>query len=189
MTLTVNTTGLAGVLLIEPRVFSDDRGFFLETYHFRKYADNGLGAAFVQDNHSHSRKGTLRGLHYQLNHGQGKLIYVVKGEIFDVAVDIRKGSSTFGRWVGERLSEENRRQLYVPEGFAHGFCVLSDVADVIYKCTDLYAPDDEHGINWADNDIGIKWPIKDPVLSEKDEKNPMLKDVPERFLPGYVNKI
>lgn len=186
MTLQIENTGLPGVLLIEPRVFTDDRGFFMETHHYQKYADRGLDFTFVQDNHSHSRQGTLRGLHYQLKHAQGKLIYVVKGEVFDVAVDIREGSPTFGKWVGARLSEENRKQIYVPEGFAHGFCVLSEWADVIYKCTDFYSPDDEYGINWADNEIGIEWPVKDPVLSEKDSKNPILKDMPKEFLPNYT---
>jgi dTDP-4-dehydrorhamnose 3,5-epimerase len=185
MTLRIDKTGLPGVLLIEPRVFMDDRGFFMETYHYRKYADRGIDVHFVQDNHSHSRQNTLRGLHYQLNHAQGKLIYVVKGDIFDIALDIRKGSPTFGEWTGARLSEENRKQIYVPEGFAHGFCVLSKQADVIYKCTDLYYPDDEYGINWADNDIGIEWPVKDPVLSDKDNKYPMLKDIPEELLPIF----
>jgi dTDP-4-dehydrorhamnose 3,5-epimerase len=186
MTLQIENTGLSGVLLIEPRVFTDDRGFFMETHHYQKYADRGLDVTFVQDNHSHSRQGTLRGLHYQLKQAQGKLIYVVKGEIFDVAVDIREGSPTFGKWLGARLSEENRKQIYVPEGFAHGFCVLSEQADVIYKCTDFYSPDDEYGINWADTEIGIEWPVKDPVLSDKDIKNPMLKDMPKELLPNYT---
>ena len=176
---------LTGVILIEPQVFKDARGFFVETFHKEKYARGGIDRTFVQDNHSHSQRGTLRGLHYQLGHAQGKLVYVVTGEIFDVAVDVRRGSPTFGKWVGAHLSAENRHQIYVPEGFAHGFCVLSDRADVIYKCTDFYSPEDECGIFWADPTIDIDWPIDAPVISEKDSKNPKLVDVPERFLPAY----
>ena len=131
------------------------------------------------------KKGTLRGLHYQLKFPQGKLLYVVSGSIFDVAVDIRKGSPHFGKWVGVSLSAENRRQLFVPAGFAHGFCVLSDQVDVIYKCTDFYAPGDEYGILWSDEDLGVEWPIKDPVLSEKDGRNPKLADIPKEDLPIY----
>ena len=178
-------TSLPGVILIEPQVFKDARGFFLETFHKEKYAQGEIDRTFVQDNHSHSQRGTLRGLHYQLGHAQGKLVYVVTGEIFDVAVDIRRGSPTFGQWVGAHLSEENRHQIYVPEGFAHGFCVLSDMADVIYKCTDFYSPEDECGILWKDPTIGIDWPMTAPVLSEKDSRNPRLGDVPERLLPVY----
>lgn len=185
MTLTCTETSLPGVLLIEPMVFEDDRGFFLETYHAQKYKEIGLTQVFVQDNHSHSRRGTLRGLHYQLNHPQGKLVYVITGEIFDVVVDIRPGSPTFGRWLGTTLSAENKRQLFVPEGFAHGLCVLSETADVMYKCTDLYAPGDEYGILWSDPTIDIVWPMENPILSEKDAKNPTLKDVPEECLPLY----
>ena len=176
---------LAGVLLVTPGVFTDNRGFFMETFNRKRYAEAGLDRDFVQDNHSHSSSGVLRGLHYQLNHPQGKLVFVVKGEIFDVAVDIRKGSPTFGKWVGEILSEENHKQLFVPEGFAHGFCVLSGQADVIYKCTDLYVSDDDHGILWSDETIGIDWPIKEPIVSEKDGKNPSLKEIDSDFLPTY----
>lgn len=185
MMLRFTEESLPGVLLIEPAVFEDDRGFFLETYHKKKYAGAGLDQAFVQDNHSHSRRFTLRGLHYQLNHPQGKLVYVMTGEIFDIAVDIRRGSPTFGRWTGTLLSGANKRQLFIPEGFAHGFCVLSETADVIYKCTDLYAPGDEYGILWSDPTIDIDWPIQNPILSEKDAKNPELKDVPQDHLPLY----
>ncbi len=185
MTLKFTETSLSGVLLIEPTVFRDDRGFFMETYHFEKYRNIGIQKPFMQDNHSHSRRGTLRGLHYQLKHPQGKLVFVVKGEIFDVAVDIRHGSPDFGKWTGNLLSEKNRRQLYVPEGFAHGFCVLSETADVMYKCTDLYAPGDEYGVFWKDDAVGIKWPLKNPILSEKDSKSPMLKDIENEFLPLY----
>jgi len=172
-------------MIIEPQVFRDDRGFFLETFHEKKYVQGKIHRTFVQDNHSHSQKGTLRGLHYQLPHAQGKLVYVVTGEIFDVAVDIRRGSPTFGQWVGVHLSDENKQQIYVPEGFAHGFCVLSERADVIYKCTDLYSPEDERGIFWADPTIGVEWPIEFPVLSEKDSRNPKLSDISEEFLPVY----
>lgn len=186
MSLMFTELELPGVILVEPRVFNDPRGFFLETYHGKKYEQAGIMDPFVQDNHSHSKRGTLRGLHYQLKSPQGKLIYVVSGSIFDVAVDIRKGSPHFGKWVGVSLSAENRRQLFVPRGFAHGFCVLSDQVDVIYKCTDFYAPDDEYGIFWSDGDLGVDWPIRDPVLSEKDNRNPKLADIPEEHLPGYL---
>lgn len=186
MTIKIIEQSLPGVLLIEPRVFEDSRGFFLETFHRRKYADGSMGREFLQDNHSHSRHGVLRGLHYQLRHPQGKLIYVVRGEIFDVAVDIRQGAPTFGQWVGTILSSGNKRQLYVPEGFAHGFCVISETADVIYKCTELYAPEDEYGLLWSDPAVGIQWPLDAPVLSGKDLRNPQLKDIPADFLPTFT---
>lgn len=176
---------LPDVLVAELEVFNDSRGFFLETFHQRKYEEGGVGLGFVQDNHSHSQRNTLRGLHYQLNNPQGKLIYVVTGEVFDVAVDIRRGSPTFGKWMGTRLSAKNRRQLYIPEGFAHGFCVLSDTTDFIYKCTDFYAPGDEYGIFWQDSSIGIEWPTENPILSDKDRRNPKLNEVPESHLPIY----
>jgi len=176
---------LPGVLLIEPMVFEDDRGYFMETYHTGKYSEAGLDQAFVQDNHSQSRQFTLRGLHYQLKHPQGKLVYVITGEILDIAVDIRSGSPTFGRWTGTLLSDKNKRQLFIPGGFAHGFCVLSEIADVIYKCTDVYTPGDEYGILWSDPAIDIVWPIENPGLSEKDAKSPLLNDVPEEHLPLY----
>lgn len=178
-------TSLPGVLVIEPDVFKDERGFFMETFNQRKYAKAGLNLVFVQDNHSHSRKGTLRGLHYQLHHPQAKLVYVVTGEILDVAVDIRRGSPTFGQWVGTVLSAENKRQIFVPEGFAHGFCIQTETADVIYKCTDLYHPGDDYGIFWADPTIGINWPIGDPSLSNKDSKNPKLSEIPDAHFPVY----
>jgi len=164
------------VLLIEPDVFPDTRGFFMETFHAVKYAEQGLPEQFLQDNHSRSVRGVLRGLHYQLDHPQGKLVRVVTGEVFDVAVDIRKGSPLFGKWVGAVLSEENQRLLYVPPGFAHGFCTLSEQADFLYKCTDLYAPGDEYGIAWDDPDIGIEWPRLDYELSAKDLANPKLNE-------------
>ena len=177
------TTSIAGVFIVEPDVFRDGRGFFIETFQQEKYAEGGIDKAFVQDNRSHSTKGALRGLHYQLQHPQGKLVHVVTGEIFDVAVDIRRGSSTFGQWVGVYLSAENNRQIYVPEGFAHGFCVLSNTADVVYKCTDFYTPGDEYGILWSDPTIGIDWPITAPILSDKDSRNLELNKVSEKFLP------
>jgi len=175
----VEATELPGVLLIEPRVFADRRGFFLETYSSRRYAEAGVGATFVQDNLSRSARGTLRGLHAQRRRPQGKLIRVVEGEIFDVAVDIRRGSPSFAGWVGVRLSGETFRQVYVPPGFAHGFCVLSETAVVEYKCTELYDPADEIGVIWNDPDIGIQWPISDPTLSAKDGAAPRLREVLE----------
>ena len=185
MTLKCTEKSIPGVLLIEPMVFEDDRGFFLETYHEKKYPEAGIDKPFVQDNHSHSCRGTLRGLHYQLKHPQGKLVYVIRGEIFDVAVDIRRGSTTFGQWTGTILSEKNKHQLFIPEGFAHGLCVISETADVLYKCTDLYAPGDEYGILWSDPVIGVDWPVENPVLSEKDAESPRLMDVPEELFPLY----
>lgn len=183
MTLKFIETSLPGVILIEPMIFQDDRGFFMETFHSEKYKDIGIAKPFLQDNHSHSRRGTLRGLHYQLKNPQGKLVFAVKGEIFDVAVDIRRGSADFGKWTGNLISAENKRQLYVPEGYAHGFCVLSETADVMYKCTDLYAPGDEYGVYWRDDAIGIQWPLADPILSKKDSEYPMLKNIEDRHLP------
>jgi len=185
MAIKFNTTSLPGVILIEPQVFEDPRGFFMETFHKKKCAVEGIDRVFVQDNHSHSKRGTLRGLHYQLRHAQGKLICVVAGEVFDVAVDIRCGAPTFGKWSGTYISAENKRQLYIPEGFAHGFFVLSETADVIYKCTDFYTPGDEYGIFWADPTIDIDWKIESPVLSKKDSQNPELSQVAEELLPVY----
>jgi dTDP-4-dehydrorhamnose 3,5-epimerase len=161
-------TDLPDVLIIEPDVFQDTRGFFLETYHAQKYREAGILEVFVQDNHSRSAQGTLRGLHAQRQHPQGKLVRVIHGEVFDVAVDIRPESPTFKRWVGITLSAENFRQVYVPPGFAHGFCVMSKIAEVEYKCTDFYDPTDEIGILWNDPEIGVKWPIDEPVLSDRD---------------------
>lgn len=177
-------TSVPGVLVVEPVVHRDDRGFFLETYHREKYRQGGLDADFVQDNHSRSVARTLRGLHTQLRRPQGKLVRAVRGEIFDVAVDIRRGSPTFGRWVGERLSEDDFRQLWVPPGFAHGFCVLSEIAEVEYKCTALYHRDDELSIAWDDPEIGIEWPVAEPILSPKDAAAARLAEVAER-LPVY----
>jgi dTDP-4-dehydrorhamnose 3,5-epimerase len=176
-------TSLEGVLIIEPGVFDDSRGFFMETYHRMRYLDAGIDAGFVQDNLSFSVKNTLRGLHYQLPHSQAKLVQALTGEVFDVAVDIRRRSPTFGRWLGVFLSDENHRQIFIPAGFAHGFCVLSETAHVLYKCSDLYSPSDERGILWSDPDVGIEWPITCPVLSEKDGRYPLLSQVPSNHLP------
>ena len=178
-------TSLPGVVLIEVDEYRDPRGIFKETYHRLKYAEGGIDRVFVQDNHSHSLKGTLRGLHYQLVHPQGKLVSVIRGEMFDVAVDIRLGSPTFGKWAGFSLSEGNRRQAFIPEGFAHGFYVLSEIADVHYKCTDFYHPGDDYGILWSDPAIGIDWPATEPLLSEKDRRLPVLDDIREDRLPVY----
>lgn len=161
---------IPGLLIIKPRVFKDERGFFMETWQSVRYKDIGINKYFVQDNWSRSTKGVLRGLHFQIEHPQGKLVSVRSGKVFDVAVDIRKNSSTFGQWYGEVLSDENHLQMYVPPDFAHGFCVLSETADFVYKCTDYYYPNDEGGILWNDKDLGIKWPLKDPIVSEKDNE-------------------
>ncbi len=171
-------TEIPDVVLFEPNVIRDDRGYFFESYHAEKFAENGLVEPFVQDNQSHSIRGTLRGLHAQRIHPQGKLVRALAGEIFDVAVDIRPASATFGRWVGRTLSAENRLQLWIPPGFAHGFYVLSDTADVLYKCTALYRRDDEIGILWSDPEIGIEWPIEGlPLLSGKDAVAPQLAEI------------
>jgi dTDP-4-dehydrorhamnose 3,5-epimerase len=156
------------VLLIEPRVFEDDRGFFLESFNAGRFSEHGLPNVFPQENHSRSRRGVLRGLHYQLRRPQGKLVTVVRGEVFDVAVDIRRGSPCFGRWFATTLSGEQPRFLWIPPGFAHGYCVLSDSADFLYKCTETYAPDDDHGVLWSDRSVGIKWPVQQPFLSARD---------------------
>jgi dTDP-4-dehydrorhamnose 3,5-epimerase len=181
----VTPTALPGVLLIEPKVFGDARGFFLESYQAQRYAEVGIAGPFVQDNHSRSQQSVLRGLHYQRQHSQGKLVWVTRGTVFDVAVDIRRGSPTFGRWVGVTLSEDNHCQLYIPPGFAHGFCVLSNTADFLYKCTDFYIPADEGGVLWCDPDIGITWPVAAPLLSEKDQCYSRLAEVPLEHLPVY----
>jgi len=185
----VTPTRIPDVLLIEPAVFSDERGFFIETYNREKYARQGVDAVFVQDNHSRSAKGVLRGLHYQLEKPQGKLVHVVTGTVFDVAVDIRKGAATFGQWVGVELSDSNHRQVYIPPGFAHGFCVLSETADVLYKCTDFYAPGDEFGIFCGDPAINIDWQVETPILSVKDRQNPRLSEISEELLPIYKTGI
>ena len=169
---------IAGLLIIEPRVFGDERGFFQETWNEQRYRQAGLNVPFVQDNMSSSRRGTLRGLHFQNPKAQGKLVWVIEGEVFDVAVDLRRSSPTFGRWHGLTLSGENRLQFYMPRGFAHGFAVLSEVAVFAYKCTEFYSPTDECTLSWDDPDVGVKWPVGDPVLSEKDKCGVRLKDLP-----------
>lgn len=174
----VTPAPLSGVLVLEPRVFKDDRGHFVETFQLQRYKDAGIALPFVQDNASHSVKGTLRGMHFQEPHAQGKLVACLRGVIWDAVVDIRKGSPTFGKWFGVELTSETGRQIWVPPGFAHGFCVLSDTADVLYKCTDYYAPGAERSIVWNDPDIGIDWPVKAPLLSPKDAAAPRLKDAP-----------
>lgn len=174
---------IPGVVVIEPDVHKDPRGFFLETYHAEKYRAGGIADVFVQDNQSRSTGGTIRGLHLQLKRPQGKLIRVIEGEIFDVAVDVRRGSPAFGKWVGIMLSAANFRQCYIPKGFAHGFAVVSDVAQVEYKCTDIYDAASEIGIAWDDPAIGITWPVSNPVLSDRDRRHPRLADIAE--LPTF----
>jgi dTDP-4-dehydrorhamnose 3,5-epimerase len=177
-------TVLPGVLVIEPQVFRDHRGFFFESYHAARYAGAGLPERFVQDNHSCSIPGTVRGLHYQLRRPQSKLVRVVRGAVFDVAVDIRRGSPTFGQWVGVELSAENKRQLFIPAGFAHGFCATGGESEVEYKCTDYYVPEDEYGILWNDPALGVRWPVSEPILSDKDRALPRLADAWDN-LPLY----
>jgi len=176
-------TELPGVLLVELKTFSDSRGLFMETWSRDRYAEAGMTETFVQDNVSCSGKGVLRGLHFQHPRGQGKLVQVLSGEVYDVAVDIRPDSPFFGRWTGQILSDRNRLQIYIPAGFAHGFCVLSDSALFAYKCTDFYDPKAEGGILWNDPDLDIRWPIEHPVVSDKDSRFPRLKDIPLISLP------
>ncbi|HTC94102.1 MAG TPA: dTDP-4-dehydrorhamnose 3,5-epimerase [Terriglobales bacterium] len=178
-------TTLPDVFLIEPKVISDQRGFFLESYHREKYAALGIDDEFVQDNHSQSVRGTLRGLHYQLQHAQTKLCRVVRGEVLDVAVDIRQGSPNFGRWVSAVLSAENKRQIYVPKGFAHGFLVLSETAEFLYKCSDFYHAEHEYGVLWNDPQLKINWDVANPILSAKDQKFVPLAQIPQELLPKY----
>ena len=178
-------TRIPGVFLIEPLVLGDERGLFFETYHERKFAGLGITDRFVQDNHSRSVKGTVRGLHYQLTRQQAKLCRVVRGEVIDVAVDVRRGSPYFGRHVKAVLSSENRRQMYIPKGFAHGFAVLSDSAEFLYKCSDFYDREDERGVLWDDPDLGIEWDIDAPLLSAKDRQHLPLSRVPFADLPEY----
>ena len=168
--MNIHATDMPDIVIIEPQVFRDDRGFFLESFNARRYADCGIRDVFVQDNHSRSSRGVLRGLHYQLRQPQGKLVQVVRGSVYDVAVDLRHNSPTFGKWTSVELSEENNRQIYIPPGFAHGFCVTSEIADVVYKCTDYYAPDDQWTILWDDQTLRIDWPVPHPILSEKDRQ-------------------
>lgn len=175
-------TDIEGVLLIKPKAFGDHRGFFLETFQAQRYAQAGIDLPFVQDNLSRSRQGILRGLHFQRNHPQGKLVSVTRGRVFDVAVDIRPDSPTFSKWFGAVLDDENHHQLWVAPGLAHGFCVMSETADFTYKCTDYYHPEDEGGLRWNDADIGIDWPVDNPTLSDKDAKALGLRELfPQRF--------
>jgi dTDP-4-dehydrorhamnose 3,5-epimerase len=180
-------TSIPGVCLIQPVVLGDDRGFFMESFHRRRLAELGIDCDFVQDNHSRSLSGVLRGLHYQLGRPQAKLVRATRGRVFDVVVDLRRGSPTFGRWFGAELSEDNRRMLFSPIGFAHGFYVLSELAEVQYKCSDYYAPDEERGIRWNDPTIAIEWPVEgaEPTLSERDLGWPCLDEADEADLPRY----
>ena len=173
-------TALPGVLIIEPKAFGDHRGFFLETFQVERYREAGITLPFVQDNHSRSQRGVLRGLHFQKTRPQGKLVSVSRGAVYDVAVDIDPTSATYGKFVGVELNDDNHRQMWVPPGYAHGFCVLSEVADFQYKCTDFYFPADEGGLAWNDPDVGISWPIEATQLSAKDANNPRLRDLKSR---------
>ena len=179
-------TSLPGVLVLEPRVFGDARGFFYESYNEKTFRDAGIERRFVQSNVSRSSRGVLRGLHYQWPHPQGKLVSVLEGEVYDVAVDIRRGSPTFGKWAAAMLTADNHRHFWIPEGFAHGFCVVSDSATFSYQCTDLYSPMADGGIRWDDPAIGIDWPISSPVLSDKDAKAPSLAELAFERLPEYL---
>ncbi|MBN2718712.1 MAG: dTDP-4-dehydrorhamnose 3,5-epimerase [Deltaproteobacteria bacterium] len=183
--MNVIETPLPGVVIIEPKVFGDHRGFFMESYSYQRYADAGIAEKFVQDNVSFSSKGVLRGLHFQNPGAQGKLVHVLQGEVFDVAVDIRVGSPTFGKWTGITLSGDNKRQFYIPPDFAHGFVVTSETALFAYKCTAYYAPSNEGSVRWDDPDIGIVWPIAAPTLAEKDANALCLKDIPRDKLPKF----
>jgi len=178
-------TPLPGCAVIEPQVFGDPRGYFYESYNEAKYREAGIDRKFVQSNVSRSARGVLRGLHYQWPHPQGKLVSVLEGEVYDVAVDIRRGSPTFGHWAGVMLTAENHRHFWIPEGFAHGFCVLSEFATFSYQCTDLYDAKADGGVRWNDPAIGIDWPVSEPLLSDKDGKTPLLADVPPDRLPEY----
>lgn len=184
--MNVTELELPGVLLLEPRVFGDERGFFLETWQARRYAEAGMPERFVQDNLSRSLKNVLRGLHYQIHRPQGKLVSVIEGEVFDVAADIDPRSETFGRWVGARLSGDNKRQLYIPPGYAHGFCVLSETAYFTYKCTEYYAPALERGVRWDDPTLGIDWPVDDPIVNERDAAWPTVEAARREELPEVV---
>ena len=184
--MNVIETDLPGVVIIEPKVFGDERGFFMESWNGRRYEEVGLPGRFVQDNLSYSTYGVLRGLHFQNPNPQGKLVSVLRGEVFDVAVDIRVGSPTFGRWIGTTLSAENKRQLYVPPGFAHGFVVTSEAALFFYKCSDYHAPTSEGAVLWSDPGIGIEWPVAEPVLSNRDRAAAPLREMPEESLPRYA---
>lgn len=181
----VETTPIPGLLVIKPKSFGDRRGFFLETFQQERYRAAGVDAVFVQDNQSRSLRGALRGLHYQRQRPQGKLVYVTRGRIWDVVVDIRRGSPTFGRWYGQELDDQEHHQVYAPPGVAHGFCVLSEEADFFYKCTDYYQPELEMAVRWDDPELAIAWPLDAPVLSDKDLAAPLLRDIPPEHLPVF----
>jgi dTDP-4-dehydrorhamnose 3,5-epimerase len=183
----VTQTGLSGLLLLEPRCFRDDRGFFLESFQAERYRENGINETFVQDNHSRSRQSVLRGLHFQVQRPQAQIVTVIRGRIFDVAVDLRPSSSSFGRWYGIELSDEGTRQLYMAPGFAHGFCVLSEFADLHYKVSKLYDQADEGGLIWNDHDVGIRWPIANPIVSDRDSAFPALRQLHPDSLPHAIN--
>jgi len=179
-------TEIPGIIILEPKVFQDDRGFFMETYQKQKYEEAGITATFVQDNYSFSQKNTLRGLHYQYPHGQAKLVQVIQGSVLDVAVDIRRGSPTFGKSISVELTDKNNRQLFIPVGFAHGFVVLSETATFTYKCSDFYSPADEKGVLFSDPELDINWPQEEFLLSEKDREYPCLRMIPSEHLPEYA---
>lgn len=182
--MNVEPTAIADVLLVEPRVFADDRGFFFESYRKEHFVRAGIDCDFVQDNHARSVKGTLRGLHFQREPGQAKLVRCVRGAVLDVAVDIRPGSATFGKWVAVELNEDNRKMLFVPVGFAHGYLTLSEVAEVFYKCSHQYVAEQEAGVMWNDPDIGVDWGVSEPILSARDQSNPSLRDLfPDQLGP------
>jgi dTDP-4-dehydrorhamnose 3,5-epimerase len=183
----VTQTELAGLLLIEPQCFRDERGFFLESFQAERYRDSGLPDAFVQDNHSRSRQGVLRGLHFQVKRPQAQIVTVIRGRVFDVAVDLRRASESFGRWYGVELSDEGPRQLYMAPGFAHGFCVLSEFADLHYKVSRFYDHADEGGVLWNDRDIGIRWPVSNPIVSERDNAYPALRQLDRGKLPHLAS--
>jgi dTDP-4-dehydrorhamnose 3,5-epimerase len=187
MSLHVKSTGLEGLLLIEPQCFRDERGFFLESFHAERYHDKGIADAFVQDNLSRSRQGVLRGLHFQVKRPQAQIVTVIRGRIFDVAVDLRSASATFGRWYGIELSDEGSRQLYMAPGFAHGFCVLSEFADLHYKVTRLYDHTDEGGLIWNDSEVGVRWPIEQPIVSGRDSAYPTLRQLGRNGLPHLAS--
>ena len=176
---------ISGIKIITPQVHKDYRGYFFESFNMQDFKKMGLPTKFVQDNQSYSKKGTLRGLHYQLKYPQGKLARVIKGEVFDIAIDIRQGSRTFGKYEGVHLSDKNNKIMYIPEGFAHGYVVLSEAAIFQYKCTELFHPEDEYGLIWDDKDLNIKWPVKNPILSEKDKSLPTLQLINGKILPKF----
>lgn len=182
---TLNDSEIPGIKIITPQIHKDDRGYFFESFNSKDFTNLGLPTKFIQDNQAFSQKATLRGLHYQLKFPQGKLARVIQGEVFDVAVDIRQGSPTFGKYAGIYLSDKNNKIMYIPEGFAHGYVVLSETAIFQYKCTEIYHPEDEYGLIWNDKDLNIQWPVKNPILSEKDKSLPTLQLIDKKHLPKY----